>query len=220
MKVLVTGATGRTGQEVVKALVARDLAVRAMVRDRAAARSVLPEAVEIVEGDLSKPASLAAAVAGCTAIVSATGAQPSFDPTGPLRIDFLGVRDLIDAAVAAGTVERFVFVTSLCVSRLFHPLNLFYLILFWKRQAEAHLQASGLDYTIVRPGGLRSEDSDEGIMMAAADTLFEGGIPRAKVARVCVAALEQPAASGKIVEIVASPEASQAIDFTAIATLR
>lgn len=213
-----TGATGRTGREVVKVLLERGLSVRGMVRDAASARETLPQAVEIVTGDLCRSESLSEAVAGCTAVISATGAQPSLDPSGPLRVDFLGVRDLVDAAVAAGTVEQFVFVSSLCVSRFFHPLNLFYLILFWKQRAESHLQASGLDYTIVRPGGLRSQDSDDGIVMSAADTLFEGSIPRTKVAQVCVEALGQPAARGKIVEIVASPEASQAVDFTALAS--
>ena len=43
--------------------------------------------------------------------------------------------------------------------------------------------------------------------MSSADTLFEGSIPRSKVAQVCVAALSQPQAKSKIVEIVANPEA-------------
>jgi len=44
--------------------------------------------------------------------------------------------------------------------------------------------------------------------MSKADTLFEGSIPRQKVAQVCVAALSQEEAKNKIVEIVAEPEAS------------
>ncbi|MEO0947556.1 MAG: SDR family oxidoreductase [Cyanobacteria bacterium J06641_5] len=218
MKVLVVGATGRTGQEVVRALVERGIAVRAMVRDAVTARESLPEAIEIVTGDLYQPASLTAALEGCTAIVSAAGARPSIDLSGPLRVDFWGTRDLVEAAKQNGNVSHFILVSSLCVSRLFHPLNLFGLILFWKRQGEAHLEASGLNYTIVRPGGLRSQDSDEGIVLSGADTLFDGGIPRAKVAQVCVEALLQPTASNKIVEIVASPEASTTIDFAAIAS--
>ena len=218
MKVLVVGATGRTGQQVVRALAARGIAVRAMARDAIAARELLPEGTEIVMGDLYQPASLTAALEGCTAIISAAGARPSIDLSGPLRVDFWGMRDLVAAAKRAGSISHFVLVSSLCVSKLFHPLNLFGLILFWKRQGEASLEASGLDYTIVRPGGLRSQDSDEGIVLSGADTLFDGGIPRTKVAQVCVEALFQPAASHKIVEIVASPEASTTIDFAAIAS--
>lgn len=218
MKVLVVGATGRTGQQVVQALVERGIAVRAMVRDAIAARKLLPETTEIVTGDLYQPASLTAALESCTAVVSAAGARPSIDLSGPMRVDFWGTRDLVEAAKRNGNISRFILVSSLCVSRLFHPLNLFGLILFWKRQGEAHLETSGLDYTIVRPGGLRSQDSDEGIVLSSADTLFDGGIPRTKVAEVCVEALLQPAASNRIVEIVASPEASTTIDFAAIAS--
>ena len=98
-------------------------------------------------------------------------------------------------------------VSSLCTSQFFHPLNLFWLILVWKKRAEEYLQASGLSYTIVRPGGLKNEDNADGIVMSQADSLSEGSIPRTKVAQVCVEALFQPAARNKIVEIVAQPNA-------------
>ncbi|MCX7596963.1 MAG: SDR family NAD(P)-dependent oxidoreductase, partial [Fischerella sp.] len=54
---------------------------------------------------------------------------------------------------------------------------------------------------------LRNEDSPDSIVMQNADTLFEGSIPRQKVAQVCVEALFEPAAQNKIVEIVAKPDA-------------
>ena len=100
-------------------------------------------------------------------------------------------------------------VTSLCVSQFFHPLNLFWLILVWKKQAEEYLQKSGLTYTIVRPGGLKNEDNSDAIVMTGADTMFENSIPRTKVAQVCVEALFQPASRNKVVEIVAKSEAPQ-----------
>lgn len=103
-------------------------------------------------------------------------------------------------------IEHFVLVSSLCVSRFFHPLNLFWLVLYWKQQAEKDLQSSGLTYTIVRPGGLRSEDRATPVVMAGADQLFEGSIPRSQVAECCVEALFDPAARNKILEIVARDE--------------
>ncbi|MEM9276916.1 MAG: NAD(P)H-binding protein, partial [Cyanobacteria bacterium P01_F01_bin.143] len=103
-------------------------------------------------------------------------------------------------------IEHFVIVSSLCVSKFFHPLNLFWLVLFWKKQAEIYLEQSGLTYTIVRPGGLKNEDNTENILMSSADTLFEGSIPRQKVAQVCVEALLNDEAKNKIVEIVTNPE--------------
>ncbi len=142
-----------------------------------------------------------------TVLLCATGAKPSFDPTGPYKVDFEGTKNLVDAAKAKG-IEHFVFVSSLCTSQLFHPLNLFWLILVWKKQAEEYIQKSGLTYTIVRPGGLKNEDNPNSIVMQSADTLFDGSIPREKVAQVCVEALFEPAAGNKIVEIVAKPEAT------------
>lgn len=87
-------------------------------------------------------------------------------------------------------------------------MNLFWLILYWKKQAEIYLTNSGLTYTIVRPGGLKNEDNAEAIVMSSADTLFDGSIPRTKVARVCVESLMQSAARNKIVEIVTRPDAT------------
>ncbi|MEO1637270.1 MAG: NAD(P)H-binding protein, partial [Cyanobacteria bacterium J06631_9] len=86
-------------------------------------------------------------------------------------------------------------------------LNLFWGILYWKRQAEDYLKQSGVPYTIVRPGGLKNETNSDAIVMSSADTLFEGSIPREKVAQVCVEALSQPAAKNRVVEIVTSESA-------------
>ena len=79
--------------------------------------------------------------------------------------------------------------------------------MYWKKQAESYIQASGIPYTIVRPGGLKNEDNSDSIVMRGADTLFDGSIPRLKVARVCVEAIFEPEAKSKIVEVVAKPEA-------------
>jgi uncharacterized protein YbjT (DUF2867 family) len=206
MKALVAGATGQTGQRIVQELVKRGIAVKALVRDRETAISLLPPEAELVEGDVLKPETLRSAIADCTVLLCATGAKPSFDPTGPYMVDYEGTKNLVNVAKEAG-IEHFVLVSSLCVSQFFHPLNLFFLILVWKKRAEEYLQRSGLTYTIVRPGGLKNEDNTNAIVMTAADTLFDGSIPRTKVAQVCVEALFQPSARNKIVEIVAKPDA-------------
>lgn len=206
MKAFVAGATGETGRRIVQELIARNIPVRALVRDAAKARDILPAGIELVEGDVLKAESVSAALGDSTVLLCATGAKPSFDPTGPYKVDFEGTKNLVDAAKAKG-IEHFVFVSSLCTSQFFHPLNLFWLILVWKKQAEEYLQRSGLTYTIVRPGGLKNEDNSDSVIMQRADTLSEGSIPRQKVAQVCVEALFEPASRNKIVEIVAKPEA-------------
>jgi len=89
--------------------------------------------------------------------------------------------------------------------QLFHPLNLFWLILVWKKQAEDIQKRSY--YTIV-PGGLKNEDNPYPVVMSSADTLFDGSIPALKWRR-CVEALFEPSARNKIVEIVAKEEAPE-----------
>jgi uncharacterized protein YbjT (DUF2867 family) len=206
MKAFVAGATGETGRRIVKELVKRDIPVRAMVRNLDRAREILPPDAELVVGDVLKLDTLAAAIGDSTVILSATGASPGLDPTGPYKVDYEGTKNLVDLAKTKG-IEHFVMVSSLCTSQWFHPLNLFWLILVWKKQAEEYLQKSGLTYTIVRPGGLKNEDNPDPVVMSSADTLFDGSIPRTKVAQVCVEALSEADARNKIVEVVAKPEA-------------
>lgn len=208
MKALVVGATGETGRRIIRVLVSKNIPVKALVRDRSKAQEMLPNSVEIVIGDVQDKASIESAIADCTVLLCATGASPSFDPTGPYQVDYEGTKNLIDVA-KAHNIQHFVMVSSLCVSRFFHPLNLFWLVLWWKKQAEDYLIKSGLTYTIVRPGGLKSDDTDSRpIIMAPADTLFEGNVPRLKVAETCVEALTSPASHNKIVEIIAKEEAT------------
>ncbi len=207
MRALVAGATGKTGQKIVRQLIEQGITVRALVRDPAKAAAELPADIETVVGDVLEPGSLSGALTDVQFLISATGAAPSLDPTGPYKVDYEGTKNLIDAAKIAD-IDQFVMVSSLCVSKLFHPLNLFWGVLYWKQQAEDYLKNSGIPYTIVRPGGLREENNDQAIVMSSADTLFEGNIPRQKVAQVCVEALSQPAAKNKVVEIVTSESAA------------
>jgi uncharacterized protein YbjT (DUF2867 family) len=70
--------------------------------------------------------------------------------------------------------------------------------------AEKYLRASGLDYTIVRPGGLKATPPAGKLKIAAEDTLNEGEVSRDLVADVAVLALTQKSASNKVLEIVES----------------
>lgn len=206
MKAFVAGATGQTGRRIVKELVSKNIPVRALVRNIETAKEILPPQAELVMGDILQPETLTNAIGDSTVLLCATGAKPSFNPTGPFSVDFQGTKNLVDAAKAKG-IEQFVFVSSLCTSKFFHPLNLFWLILYWKKKGENYLINSGLNYTIVRPGGLKNEDNAEPILLSSADTLFEGSIPRTKVAQVCVESLFYPQAQHKILEIVTKADA-------------
>ena len=207
MTVLVVGATGQTGRHIVRELAAKKVPVKALVRDLDKAKELLPAETELFVGDVLKPETLKTAIANCDSLICATGAAPSLNFTQPYLVDYQGTKNLVELA-QENDIKHFVIVSSLCVSKFFHPLNLFWLILWWKKQAEEYIQQSGLTYTIVRPGGLKNEDNSDNIVMSSADTLFDGSIPRQKVAQVCVESLFQPSAKNQIVEIVASPDAA------------
>jgi len=200
--VAVTGASGKTGWRVVDEALKRGLAVRAIVRPGSVLPAALAEAeqqgrLDMRRLDLSATEALHAALSGCDFLVMA----------GPLKVDAFGVRDQIRACQAVG-LKRVVLVSSLCAGRWQHPLNLFGLILVWKRLGERWLEESGLDWTVVRPGGLSEDDSRserEGVVYSGPNQQESNSLPRRLVARVCLEALESPAASGRIIEITSSP---------------
>ena len=203
----VSGASGKTGWRVVQEALCQGLAVRALVRPD----SQLPpglEGAEVVRLKLGDTEALHRALEGCEALMIATGARPSIDLSGPLQVDALGVRQQIAACKAVG-LERVVLVSALCAGRWRHPLNLFGLILVWKRVGERWLEQSGLRWTVIRPGGLNEREEGlerEGVVFSGADQQESNSIPRRLVARVCLEALHSPAAEGRIIEITSSPQ--------------
>lgn len=209
MRIAVTGASGKTGWRVVDEALLRGNQVVPILRPDSQVPQALAEGkVEIKRLDLANQAALVAALSGCDALVIATGARPSLDLAGPFKVDALGIRAQISACKKAG-VERVVLVSSLCSGRLFHPLNLFGLILLWKRLGERWLAASGLKYTIVRPGGLKEAEEQlelQGIRFTDADQQESNSIPRRLVAKVCLDAIELPAAVGRILEITSAED--------------
>mgnify|MGYP003332963696 FL=1 len=209
MLLAVTGASGKTGWRVVQEALQRGHAVRAIVRPGSAIPEPL-QGAELVRLRLGDRGGLTEALRGCDALVIATGARPSIDLTGPLQVDAIGVRQQIEACQATG-VSRVVLVSSLCAGLWRHPLNLFGLILVWKRLGERWLEQSGLAYTVVRPGGLNEQEQDlplQRLRFSGPDQQRDGSIPRRLVARVCLDALETPASVGRVLEITSRAEAS------------
>jgi uncharacterized protein YbjT (DUF2867 family) len=204
-RIAVTGASGKTGWRVVEEARRRGWEVTAILRPGSAVPEGLNGA-DLARLELGDGAALEQALRGCDALVIATGARPSVDLLGPLKVDALAMRPQIEACKAAG-VKRVVLVSSLCSGRLLHPLNLFGLILVWKRVGERLLAESGLEWTVVRPGGLKETEEGieaEGIVYSGPDQQESNSIPRRLVARVCLDALETPAAIGRILEVTSS----------------
>ena len=210
MTLAITGASGKTGWRIADEALQRGQSVRAILRPSSQLPAELEgrPGLEVVRLELGDRAALVQALGGCEALVIATGARPSVDLAGPLKVDALAIRDQITACKATG-VHRVVLVSSLCAGRWLHPLNLFGLILVWKRLGEQWLEHSGLDWTIVRPGGLSEDDSRaerEGILYSGPDRQENNSIPRRLVARVCLDSLGTAKAIGRIIEITSSSQ--------------
>jgi len=161
--------------------------------------------------------SITAVLAGADSLVIAVG----FVPGNPLKmnaaaheVDNIGTCKLIDAAKAAN-VKKVVLVSSILTngrawgqekSPGFQITNAFGNVLDEKLVAENYLKGSGLDYTIVRPGGLKAKPPSGGLVISGEDTLNSGEISRDLVADVCVASLTDGKASKKVLEIIESEE--------------
>lgn len=218
--ILVAGATGRTGVEVVRELQASGYRVRAFVRDIDRAREKLGEDVEYALGDVRDRATIDAALDGVGALISAIGAGRGDPSNGPEFVDYGGVRNLAEAAAAAD-LRQMVLVSSGGVTQEDHILNkMFDNVLLWKFKGEEALRSSGVAYTIVRPGGLTNAPGAEYEILFLQGDKDSGAIPRTDVARVCVAALDSEDARNKTFEIISGknpPSADFAESFARLA---
>ena len=209
-RVAVSGASGKTGYRVVEELLKDGFEPRMLRRPD----SVLPDQLSGCDQhrlSLFDQKALDQALQGVDALVIATGARPSVDLSGPMRVDAWSVKSQVESCKRVG-VSRVILVSSLCAGRWRHPLNLFGLILVWKRVGERTLEASGLDWTVIRPGGLSEREDNvaaEGIRWSDADQQESNSIPRRLVARCCVEALQVPASIGRILEVTSDPELPQ-----------
>ncbi|MGY4925619.1 NAD(P)H-binding protein [Streptomyces sp. 900105755] len=136
--ILVTGATGTIGRDVVRQLAARGAKVRALTRDPA--RATVPAGVEVVRGDHADPASLEAALAGATAAFL-------LRPPGP---DAGRDAALVAAAREAG-VERLVKLSAIATGEALAGPSA-----QWHVAGERAVRESGLAWTVLRPSSFAS----------------------------------------------------------------
>ncbi|MEI8185530.1 MAG: SDR family oxidoreductase [Chlorobiaceae bacterium] len=205
-KVLVAGATGKTGQWVVRRLLHYRIPVRVFSRQMDKAVSMFGESVEIVTGKIQNAADITAAVTGCDAVISALGSSSVAGESSPGEVDRDGVIRLVDAAADKG-VKHFALVSSMAVTRWYHPLNLFAGVLLKKWEAEEHLRKvfsrDGRSYTIVRPGGLKDGDPlQHKLHVDIGDRLWSGWINRSDVAELLVVSLWVEKAKNKTFEVI------------------
>lgn len=203
--VLVVGG-GKSGLPLVKILAEQGYKVRLSVRDKSKAAGV-PAGTEVVEADLTKPATLPAALKDVSYVISTVGAGKGEPPNNAEGVDYKGVAALADAAKAAG-VKRMVLMSSMNAGNPDPEAYLnknFGMVLLWKGKGEEHLRKSGVPYVIVRPGGLKREPCEagkDGLIFKPANATETGMICRADVGLVMTDALTNKDAVGKTVALV------------------
>jgi len=204
MKIAITGASGKTGFRIVEEAIQEGYDVKQIVRNN----SIIPGNLKDIETkrlSLDDKLALDNALRDVDALIIATGARASIDMTGPARVDALGVYRQLESCKRVG-LKRVVLVSSLCTGKLIHPLNLFGLILLWKKFGENLLKTSYFDWTIIRPGGLKETEDyiNENIYFSKIDTQEKGSIPRRLVAKCCIESLKENASINKTIEITSS----------------
>ncbi|GAA4552929.1 SDR family oxidoreductase [Amycolatopsis samaneae] len=210
-RVLVVGATGRTGRHVVPALSERGLTPVALARDEQRAASLLP-GTEIVVGDLEDIASLRAALRGIDDIVFVHGSDADSRADSVRRVDYGGVVNVLRAL--DGAKARLVLQTSIFVTRRDHYFNDGAHALDWKRRSERVVRLSGLPYTVVRPGWLDGGDAGRHVTLEQGDA-GEGGIDRAVLGALLAETVRNEASLGKTFEVYSGP-GSPTGDWTAL----
>lgn len=213
--VLVAGGTGRTGQLVVQKLQQVGYAVRVLTRHARKAQNFFDATVDIVEGDLTQPQSVEAAMRDVEGVVIAVeSAADAGASNSPEQVHYQGTRHIL--AVAA-TSTRLVLVTQIYITRPDRYPEMSHII-HWRQQAEAAVRSSGLPYTIVRPSWLTDASGDQGVRLEQGDR-GEGQVARDTIAEVCVQALRYPTAYGKTFEVYnekGTPPANWSTTFAAL----
>ena len=211
MRVLVVGGTRGTGLLAVHLLEQQGHDVRVLARDPRGLGAPRGPSLEVVQGDVTKPDTLVRALQGVRAVLYTAGVRSGqLAGEGRIRrVDFEGVTHTLSAARAAGSVERFVYMTSIggvVPSLSATLLNLAKRnVLRWRRRAEEAIRASGMNYTVVRagflvnaPGGRRALQISQGNLQLQP----RYRIARADVAAVLVETLHQDGASHATFEVI------------------
>ena len=202
--ILIVGASGRLGSVIVRHVLAQGKSLRVMTRNPLSLAHLKQQGVEIVSGDLRDRASLASACQGIEQVLAAAHALDGKGDNNPRTVDDMGNRHLIDAAKAAG-VKHFIFVSVQGASPD-SPLEFFRI----KYRTEEYLRASGLSFTILRPGAymeLWVQLIGQPIREQGKTTIFGRGnnainfVSVQDVARFVSIALDDPRARNAVIEV-------------------
>jgi uncharacterized protein YbjT (DUF2867 family) len=202
MRVVIAGGHGQIALRLTRLLRERGDEVRSLIRNPDHADDVRAAGGEPVVCDLEAAGEdeITEAVGSADSVVFAAGAGPGSGPDRKETMDYGGAAKLIAAAKANG-IRRYVMVSSMGADPGAAGDDTFTVYRRAKGRADAELEASGLDYTILRPGRL-TDESGTGLVRLG-EGVGRGEISRDDVAAVLAAVLSEPATVGRIFEVVA-----------------
>lgn len=191
MKVFLVGANGQIGKQVLQQLSASDKhSVKAMVRKQEQLDDLKEQGFDAVLANLEGSVSeLEKAMQGADAVVFSAGSGGSTGYDKTLLIDLDGAVKTMEAAEKVGA-KRFVLVSTIQAHRRENWIDELKPYYVTKHYADRMLEASKLNYTIIRPGWLLNEPGTGKVV--ATDDLEIGKIPRVDVAKTIVAVLDEP----------------------------
>jgi uncharacterized protein YbjT (DUF2867 family) len=199
MEVVIAGGHGQIALRLARLLSARGDRVRSLIRNPDHASGVSDVGAEPVVADLEALDDVSSCVSGADAVVFAAGAGPGSGAERKRTVDYAAAVKLIEAAQAAG-VRRYLMVSSIGADDPSAGSEQMRPYLQAKADADAALAASGLDFTIVRPGRLTNEPGTGRV--AVGERLERADVTRDDVAAVLVAALDEPRTVGRTFVLV------------------
>ncbi len=209
-RVLVIGATQGTGNQITNLLLRDGYQVRTLARNEAKAKGKLSSAVEIVPGDVTKLNTLPSAMKDVNHIIFTAGVtQRPASERLIMATEYQGVKNTLAAAKDAGFNGRFLYMTSIGVTKFSLGAMLLNLVkgntLKWRKLAEEEIQRSGFDYTIIRAGFLTNSPGGRRAIEVSQREYplgFKYRISRADVAEVFIQALRHPSTRRTTFEVV------------------
>ncbi len=201
MRVAIAGGHGQIALRLARILSERGDQVVALIRNPDHEDDVKAAGAEpaVVDLEYTEEADVAKAIAGSDAVVFAAGAGPGSGSARKDTMDYGGAVKLIEAAKQAG-VSRYVIVSSMGANPEEPGDDTFSVYQRAKGRADDAVRASGLDATVVRPGGLTNDPGTGRVNLG--EKLPRGQVTRDDVAAVLVAVLDSPSTIGRTVDLI------------------
>ncbi|WP_285768234.1 SDR family oxidoreductase [Peribacillus sp. SI8-4] len=200
MNILIAGANGATGRMIIKELSTNpEMNVYGMIRNEDQAQTIKELGGHPILADLE--GNVDKAVDNMEAIIFAAGSGPKTGPDKTTAVDKLGAIKLVDAAKKNG-IDRFVMLSSVGSDNPGQAQGSMRHYLEAKHDADEHLKASGLTYTIVRPVALTNDQALGKILAARKVDHTDKSIPRADVASVLAQSVTEESTFNKTFEIL------------------